>query len=88
MAVNHSTKGSEPTPKLPENHGTGGRSIATTFAIALLALLVTIALALQWPPVRDRLLSASIDLANDRIVGELAVAGFEGHFLGGSRFLT
>ena len=82
MAVNHSTKGSEPTPKLPENHGTGGRSIATTFAIALLALLVTIALALQWPPVRDRLLSASIDLANDRIVGELAVAGFEGSLLG------
>ena len=82
MAFKHTTERREPAPKKPENRGTGGNRIARTFGIALLALLITIALVLTSSPIRDLLVTASIDLANDRIAGELEVSGFEGSLLG------
>ena len=82
MAFKHTTEQSEPAPKKPENRGTGGGGIIRTFGIALLALLITIALALTSSPIQNLLVTASIDLANDRIVGKLEVAGFEGSLLG------
>ena len=60
----------------------GRRGLAACAAIGVVASFVVAALALQWPPLRDRLLQSSLDFLNEQIAAELSVGGFDGSLLG------